>query len=91
MKNLTEQGYSLTAAAERSLLGISKRNCATLLVFTTQIKSIAETDREKTCELADAHIITVGAKRYRCEEELLQPSFTGKGIRNPRHFSPDEV
>ena len=79
MKNLTQQGYSLTAAAERSLLGISKRNGATLLVFCdTEITSIAETDRKKTFELADVHVITVGAERFHHADELLQPSFTGR-------------
>ena len=45
MKNLTEQGCSLTAAAQRSLLGLSKRDlCYIACVYDTELKSIAETD-----------------------------------------------
>merc|ERR1712060_732101 len=35
-------------------------------------------DKEKTYELPDGNIITVGAERFRCPEVLFQPSFVGK-------------
>ena len=79
MKNLTEQGHSLTAAAERSLLGIFKEKlCYIACVYDTELKkqTFAETDREKTYELPDVNIITVGAERFHYAEESFQPSFT---------------
>ena len=35
--------------------------------------------QEKTCELPDGNIITVGAQRFRCAKVLFQPNSTGKG------------
>ena len=35
-------------------------------------------DEEKTYELPDGNIITVGGERFRCPEVLFQPSFVGK-------------
>merc|ERR1711967_63096 len=35
-------------------------------------------DREKTYELPDGNIITLGNERFRCPEVLFQPSFIGK-------------
>ena len=35
-------------------------------------------DKEKTYELPDGNIITVGSERFRCPEVLFQPSFVGK-------------
>ena len=35
-------------------------------------------DKEKTYELPDGNIITVGSERFRCPEVLFQPSFIGK-------------
>ena len=35
-------------------------------------------DKEKTYELPDGNIITVGSERFRCPELLFQPSSGGK-------------
>merc|ERR1711982_69500 len=35
-------------------------------------------DKEKTYELPDGNVITVGNERFRCPETLFQPSFIGK-------------
>ena len=35
-------------------------------------------DKEKTYELPDGNIITVGSERFRCPEVLFQPSFVSK-------------
>ena len=43
------------------------------------MKEATETsDKEKTYELPDGNIITVGSERFRCPEVLFQPSFVGK-------------
>jgi len=63
----------------------SKRGVLTLklayiaLDFDTEMKEAGESsDKEKTYELPDGNIITVGSERFRCPEVLFQPSFVGK-------------
>merc|ERR1712032_665347 len=69
MKILTERGYSFTTTAEREIV----------LDFDTEMKEASESsDKEKTYELPDGNIITVGGERFRCPEVLFQPSFIGK-------------
>merc|ERR1712241_729770 len=41
-------------------------------------ESSESSDKEKTYELPDGNIITVGSERFRCPEVLFQPSFIGK-------------
>ena len=57
---------------------MSKRNFATLLNSSTQLKSTADTKKEKTFELPDGNFITVGVKRFLCMKVFFQPSFTSK-------------
>ena len=53
--------------------------CYIALDFDTEMKAAAESsDKEKTYELPDGNIITVGSERFRCPEVLFQPSFVGK-------------
>merc|ERR1712122_392962 len=53
--------------------------CYIALDYDTELKSTAESsDKEKTYELPDGNIITVGAERFRCAEVLFQPSFIAK-------------
>merc|ERR1712136_303502 len=80
MKILTERGYSFTTTAEREIMGdVKEKLCYIALDYDTELKSTAESsDKEKTYELPDGNIITVGAERFRCAEVLFQPSFIGK-------------
>merc|ERR1712059_27469 len=49
------------------------------LDFDAEMKLCAESsDKEKTYELPDGNIITVGNERFRCPEVLFQPSLIGK-------------
>ena len=62
------------ASAEREIArDISEKLCYVGVDYDTELKS---TDKEKTCELPDGNIITVGAKRFRFVKVLFQPSFT---------------
>ena len=76
MKNLTERGLSFTATAEREIAHDVKEKLRYIGVDPDrELKSTAENDKEKTSELPDGNITTVGAKRFRCAKVLSQPSF----------------
>ena len=79
MKNLTQQEVSFTPAAEREFVREIKEKLRYFFAdYDTELKSTAETNKEKIYELSDVHNTTVGAERLRCAEVLFQPSFIGK-------------
>merc|ERR1719231_1285582 len=65
------EGYALPHAILRlDLAGLD---------FDAEMKKSAESsETEKTFELPDGNIITVGSERFRCPEVLFQPNLIGK-------------
>jgi actin-related protein len=76
MRILSERGYNFRTTAEREIVrAIKEKLCYVTSDYELELST--GTYEEKSYELPDGQILTIGDERFRCPEVLFKPSLLG--------------
>lgn len=82
MKILHDRGHTFTTSSERDIVrDMKEKLCYIALDYDKEMKIAQESQSiEKTYELPDGNVVTIGSERFRCPEALFQPTMLEKDI-----------